>query len=128
MKPNLTKDQRKRLFLLARLLDRVPKRRFKMNHWIQEKGVSTNCGIEDAKALRRGECGYAGCAMGWGMTSPTVRGTCRSATMLFAEFGFYFSDKTGPGERIFGTHREVSPRTVASDIRRYLKDGTLPTQ
>ena len=128
MKPNLTKDQRKRLFLLARLLDRVPKNHFKMRHWIQCEGGAVCSNVEEAKELKRGACGYAGCAMGWAMTSPAIRAHNQSASSLFESFGMQFAPSNHPGNRIFGPHRIVPPRTVAADIRRYLKDGTLPAR
>lgn len=124
-----TVAQRRRLFALARLLVKVPAKFFFMEHW-----VSLNRGWVDPgdslPFLRAKECGYAGCAMGWGMTSPAIRGEAPDPFKLLAHLGFSTAEfrnyGTDAASVLFGPHRDVTPRRVASDLRRYLKDGTLP--
>lgn len=115
-----TKDQRRRLFLLARLLDRVPAKRFHMKGWFNAPGCWT--AYEASSHFMANECGTTACAIGWGMTDKSIRGAARGPEYLV-------HDLMGEGSswsNLFGSHRRVGPRRVASDIRRYLKTGVLP--
>lgn len=76
------------------------------------------------------ECGFAGCAIGWARTSESIRGGTRTHESLIRNrLGMQWRccDDESPATKLFGGHRKVGPRKVANDIRRYLKDGTLPT-
>ena len=130
--PAHTKDQRRRLLLLAKLLDRVPTKRFNITEWFSFHGLGgIICNIESARRLIRKECGFAGCAMGWALTSKAIRGNSKEIGELVEGFGFnwiHFGDTSDPATLLFGPGRKrVTPKRVAKDIRAYLKDGTLPT-
>lgn len=130
MKPNHSENQIKRLNALANLLDkRVRKSMFRMSCWFQGIGSGWTW-LDLAKELKSKSCGTAGCAMGWGLTSPLIRGRAESPTELAKELGFGEwrpRDLTDPGTRLFGPHRvNATPKQVAKDIRKYLEDGTLP--
>lgn len=123
--PAHTKDQRRRLFLLARLLDRVPKDKFDMSFWVTRPSGLVMQGERLAlKSLIANKCGYAACAIGWGMTSPEIRGSAKEATKLKDQLMEGANYDNWP--RLFGSSRTVGPKRVAKDIRAYLKDGTLP--
>lgn len=126
MKPNHTPEQRRRLFALARLLDRVPKGHFNMSAWLSAPSdVMYETEATRAAKLAAHECGYAGCAIGWGMTSRAVRGNCTSAVQLVSQL-MARQERSTDWIRLFGPNRTVGPKRVAADIRRYLKDGMLP--
>lgn len=122
MKPNHTKDQRKRLFLLARLLDRVPRKHFDMKWWIiRHNHYQSTLGPEESP----NDCGTTACACGWALTIPSIAKRTRKANMVPCRaFGMERAGKTEFA--MFGGYRKAGPRRVAADIRRYLKDGTLP--
>lgn len=119
-----------RLFALARLLDKVPARHFKMNEWLQANGVTLfSDSVEDLMKLRKKQCGYAGCAIGWGMTSAFIKNGATSAPNLLDSLGFDSDELMSTGDPVtllFGAERNVTPKRVAKDIRAYLNDGTLP--
>ncbi len=129
-----TVSQRRRLFALARLLLKVPARAFKMENWTSFHGGWANPSDETlaalAKAIRDSSCGYAGCAMGWGMTVPAISKDASGPFGLLKDLGFDTEHFTNYGtcaaSRLFGPHRAVTPKRVATDIRRYLKTGELP--
>ncbi len=129
-RPKLTRDQRQRLLWLAKKLDRVPASHFDMRNWvIRKEGVDPETRfVWDSSEHHPKECGYAGCAIGWGFTSPRIRAGCKTHHGLANSLGLPVSgvEASTPGDRLFGSHRRVTPKRVASDIRRYLKDGTLP--
>lgn len=127
-KPKRKLTRRQRLLLLARLLDGVPKGRFDMRRWIRAPDCSGDCDYPALiKKLAAHECGYAGCAIDWGMTDKRIRGLCKRPIDLVTDL---MPDQTDLDDwvRIFGPDRNVTPKRVASDIRRYLKDGTLPKE
>ena len=124
-----TKDQRKRLFLLARLLDKVPTDHFSMWSWVTHSGrclQNEELTDEAFKAVKKHSCGYAACAIGWGMTSPAIRGTALTPKGLISELGFGVWGDDDEAEALFGINRPDNPKVIAADIRAYLKDGTTP--
>lgn len=130
MKPKHTKNQRKRLFLLARVLDKVPRNQFEMEDWFSEFDQS-----EGIRAIREHRCGTTACAIGHALCYPSIAGQYRAPRPLIQGLGFDTADfggeeiaDSGAANRLFGPHRSCGPRKVANDIRRYLKDGTLPTR
>lgn len=124
MKPEHTKSQRAGLFAIARLLDRVTKKKLNMKWFVSDRN-----GYDAAEQhVTPKECGYAGCAIGWGLTLPRYKrfiGDPRALAShlgLLGQWGF-----TPEAKAVFGGHRTgVTPKQVANDIRAYLKDGTLP--
>lgn len=133
MKPLMqNKNQRARLFRLARLLDRVPERAFRMQAWFTHDEDDTCASREECvRRLKKRDCGFAGCAIGWAMTDPVIRGPRHSAIHTLGRLGMRWSssdDDRENGNLLFGPQRKITARTVASDIRRYLKDGALPTK
>lgn len=127
MKPNHTKEQRAGLFAIARLLDRVPRSKFNMKFWVIDKSDGEyQYGLHHLPT----ECGFAGCALGWAMTLPRFKRHAGYPFALASELGLNpHGDKslTAAGTSLFGGWREkATPKRVANDIRRYLKDGTLP--
>lgn len=131
MKIPQTAVQKKRLRLLANLLDTVPPKHFKMNEWLQRNGDgAVPYSVEGASNLTVRAFGYAGCAMGWALTTPAIRGTAKHPSSVLDELGFSsdtFFEHDDAGTRLFGPERKVRPKTVAKDIRAYLKTGALPT-
>jgi len=126
-----TKNQRKRLFKLARLLDKVPPKRFNITEWFSEDGDSVFADLITANRLKNNECGFAGCAMGWGLTDKYIRGLAFYPLELLDGLGFCsgtFTMDDDEGTALFGPERgKVTPKRVAKDIRSYLKNGKLPT-
>lgn len=123
MKPNHTPGQRRRLFALARLLDRVPRSHFNMAWWIQQDGLLHERldHLEAGTTLR--SCKTAACACGWALTLPSIRSITSTAYDIPRE-AFGMDDEKQ--KALFGDQRKVGPKQVASEIRLYLKDGTLP--
>lgn len=127
MKPNHTKEQRAGLFAIARLLDKVPRGKFNMKFWVIDKRSDEyQYGLYHLPT----ECGFAGCALGWAMVLPRFKKRAGYPFALASELGFnptFEKSLTAAGTALFGGWREkVTPKRVANDIRRYLKDGTLP--
>lgn len=128
-----TKEQRLRLFALARLLDKVPAKHFDMSEWFSMDGNRAVCERGFISKLKTKACGFAGCAMGWAMTSNYIRAGGTLPVRVLGSLGFdterLSCDSAGagdPGTALFGPVRNVGPKQVAKDIRRYLKDGKLP--
>jgi hypothetical protein len=138
MTPTLTKSQRHRLFLLARLLDKVDHRQFDMSEWFASEKQRWFVGSKFAqriKELRAHTCGTTACAIGHGLANQKIAQGCRRPLRLLESLGFKtnhfgerFSHPEDPATRLFGPHRKVGPRTVATDIRRYLRTGALPKE
>lgn len=127
MKPELTKHQREDLQALARRLLTVPNKKFKMQWWVLDpKGEM----VSENSHITPDECGYAGCAIGWGMAMK--RFECFIGQPLELGYHLGFKNRTSEGfseagTALFGGWRKgAKPKQVAGDIRRYLKDGTLP--
>lgn len=116
-----TPTERRLMLSLARLLDRVPLKRFEMRGYVIKGGedVTTEASITQ---IKRG-CGYTACALGWAVTIPVIRKITRwPGNVAHDAFGLGFYAEI----RLFGSHRNVGPRQVARDLRRYLKTGETP--
>lgn len=126
MKPEHTKQQRADLFAIARLLDKVPRKKFNMAYWV----IAPN-GAFASDLYSPSECGFAGCAIGWAKTLPRFKH--KDPWQILQRLGLTRGDDRHEfsiaGQALFGGHtsnRNKTPKQVAKAIRTYLQDGGLP--
>lgn len=128
----------KRLEKLADFLETVPRRSFDMGNWQSRAATKP-------EGKQQGECGFAGCAMGWAAHAKLFRGlnfknamsaygngplgwqtiSYRGLTdfyaaaflmdITYAEARFLFDPDSYPSR--------VTPKQVATRIRRYIKSN-----
>lgn len=126
-RPIHTIAQRRRMFALARYLDKLPTIKLNMSQWQMRSGESTLYLTADELA---NECGTAACGCGHAVMIPCIRRITTSPSEVTAmAFGMtYILDRNAfdPSYRLFGPHRTCTPKRLARDIRDYLRDGTLP--
>lgn len=117
--------------LLIQLLEKLPKKRLKMGMWMTSgNGDFIWPDGEGIKELKH-DCRTAACGCGWAVTIPAIRKVTPDAyDVARRAFGFPADTNEHFGyesEALFGSERTCTPKQLAADIRRYLKDGTLPT-
>jgi hypothetical protein len=122
-----TPAQKRRLLALASYLDKLPRKKLRMRSW-----QFNACGVPVKNLTNRQikhECRTAACACGHAVFVPSIRRITKVPTevppLAFGiEYGIGFGVKVFRG--LFGGARICTPRQLARDLRRYVKDGTLP--
>lgn len=129
-KPNHTPAQRRRMFLLAALLDKLPPERLRMSWWQTDRdGYETD---ELTPTELKHDCKTAACGCGWAVTIPSIRRVTTEPRLVARRaLGFPCrdaEDQFGAASfALFNGQRKCTPKELAADIRRYLKDGVLPS-
>jgi hypothetical protein len=121
----------KRLLKLADFLDTVPRKSFSMSMW--ETSPATK-----PETAKLGECGFAGCALGWAVhgalfrqLTPTDGGTpqYRKKPGSRRRFGFeaaehLFDIDPDDARFLFGSYTDVTPRQEARRIRKFVASAS----
>lgn len=115
---------------LIRLLEKLPRKRLQMTRWLTDAKGEWMLSRDFPKLWN--DCRTAACGCGWAVTIPSVRKvTERPYEVASKAFGFRCESDyvafNSASTALFGSHRTCTPKRLAADLRRYLKDGTLPT-
>ncbi len=127
-----------RLLKLADFLETVPRRAFDLSLWVSRRASKP-------EGKRPGDCGFAGCAIGWAAHTKMFRGLhLENSYLKYYDFdGFEAVDNlfgfkrqlfssSAEGQYLFDTRTyprgAVTPKQVAKRIRQFVaSDGEMET-